>query len=216
MKKFVCILTLFVVCLCMSCEYAENNTDNSDNLDLIKKVGQCERPLTDSEKGKIILKGDSISIFEGELEQVTERCKLTGKENPEKHAKEYLLHREALYQIALAAGYSVTDDEVYANIEKQKKDFHEVDINPEEVNAYFEGMGMTIDEYWDTQFDTLKKEMISDQYVRSLKDQFAEEQFAKGYKKTLWHNNIKKDFQAKLSKIEDDYIASDHIKDISS
>lgn len=204
MKKFVLIIIIFIVCLCMPSVYAENN---SDNLDLIKKIGQCERPLTDSEKGNIILHGDSISVFEGELQQVAERNKLTGNDNAEKRAKEYLLHREALYQKALAAGYNVTDDEVYAMIEKQKNDYHTVDLNPEDVNAYFEGMGMTIDEYWDSQFDNLKKEMITNKYVSSQKAKFAKENSI-----SEWNDDTRNDFQVEISKIADTYIASDHVK----
>lgn len=82
----------------------------------------------------------------------------------------YSLQHEALYQKAIQEGYSVTDDEVYAYLDKLKKF-----INTAENKSDAKALIAQFDspkEYWQHEFEVYKKDLPIIKYSERLKKEF--------------------------------------------
>ena len=98
--------------------------EKESNIDLMKKAGQLLDPYRDKTDESIYARGKSGGVITTkDIEQATEFYILAGYEqsDAEDKAVEYMLQRDATYQRAIAAGYSVSDDEINALKEDASK-----------------------------------------------------------------------------------------------
>ena len=89
--------------------------EKESNIDLTEKAGQLFNSYRDKADESIYARGKSGGVITTkDIEQATEFYILAGYEqsDAEDKAVEYMLRRDATYQRAIAAGYSVSDDEI--------------------------------------------------------------------------------------------------------
>lgn len=125
----------------------------------------------------IAAKGQHILIYTDELNYFTEKA-LINSDMSYDEAKnlqlEYLIKREVLCYEAIQNNFMCSDKEVSEYINEQKKLFENAE-NYDEYKLYISSLNLTIDEYWERQFDAIKKDLIISDYLNSLKKQIADE-----------------------------------------
>ena len=94
------------------------------------------------------------------------------QEDARKQAVLYVEEREALYQQAIEAGYTVTDQEVYDYLEKLKV-FIEQSDNKEDAMAIIEQFDSEED-YWNYEFEVYKKDLPIQKYMAAKEKEFKE------------------------------------------
>ena len=89
------------------------------------------------------------------------------EEEAKSKAKEYLTEREELYQKAVDAGYSVTDEEVEEYLDSLKELIYSSEDGEEQLaisKNYFENE----EEYWDYEFLVYQKNLVIQKYNRDM------------------------------------------------
>jgi hypothetical protein len=89
------------------------------------------------------------------------------EEEAKSKAKEYLMEREELYQKAVDAGYSVTDEEVEEYLDSLKELIYSSEDGEEQLAIsmnYFENE----DEYWDYEFLVYQKNLVIQKYNKDM------------------------------------------------
>lgn len=89
------------------------------------------------------------------------------EEEAKSKAKEYLTEREELYQKAVDAGYSVTDEEVEEYLDSLKELIYSSEDGEEQLAIsmnYFENE----DEYWDYEFLVYQKNLVIQKYNKDM------------------------------------------------
>ena len=94
------------------------------------------------------------------------------QEDARKQAVLYVEEREALYQQAIEAGYTVTDQEVYDYLEKLKVFIKQSD-NKEDAMAIIEQFDSEED-YWNYEFEVYKKDLPIQKYMAAKEKEFKE------------------------------------------
>mgnify|MGYP003217796977 CR=1 FL=1 len=107
-----------------------------------------------------------------DIEQATEFYILAGYEqsDAEDKAVEYMLRRDATYQRAIAAGYSVSDDEINDYLDDLKVTIND-SINSEEAQALISQFGSE-EGYWQHEFEVYKINLPIEKYLESLKQEY--------------------------------------------
>lgn len=164
----VCAVLLLAVCVGLGAALANENSP-------FYLFGQAEsRKAEDQNDAKVIT--DRFYITNSEFERVKEGFLIGGvsDEEAEERAYDLLMRKYTAYSLATAAGFEVSDAEVRDIIEEQKAIFADPDSfeNREDYEAFLEGAEMTNEEYWDTQFQTLKVYETIGQYQDALYQQY--------------------------------------------
>ena len=81
-----------------------------------------------------------------------------------------MLRRDATYQRAIAAGYSVSDDEINDYLDDLKVTIND-SINSEEAQALISQFGSE-EEYWQHEFEVYKINLPIEKYLESLKQEY--------------------------------------------
>ena len=84
-----------------------------------------------------------------------------------------LRRREALYQQAIEAGYTVTDQEVYDYLEEVKGNLSNQSENKEDAMAIIEQFDSEED-YWNYEFEVYKKDLPIQKYMAAKEKEFKE------------------------------------------
>ena len=93
-------------------------------------------------------------------------------EEARKQAILYVEEREALYQQAIEAGYTVTDKEVYDYLEELKQFINQSE-NKEDAMAIIEQFDSEED-YWNYEFEVYKKDLPIQKYMAAKEKEFKE------------------------------------------
>lgn len=132
-----------------------------------------EESLKQAKDGRIILPQIEIDmakdfyIISGYEEQEAERLAV-------QHAKEI----NALYQEAIANGYTASEKEIREYLEELKRQFQIAD-NKEEIRIFMDRFESE-QAYWDFQFEVYKKDLPIQKYNAASEREFIEEQNAGG------------------------------------
>jgi hypothetical protein len=121
----------------------------------------------------IYAKGVSATITEEEVQQATDFYLLSGdisKQEAREKAISYSEEREALYEVAILNGYSVTDDEIWSYLKELKEIINTAD-NKDDLYAIMNSFDSE-QEYWDYQFEVYQKNLPIQKYVEDLKAQY--------------------------------------------
>jgi hypothetical protein len=120
---------------------------------------------------KSLILGDTSQgdISKEEMEYTTYSYMQQGydEEEAKSKAKEYLMKREELYQKAVDAGYSVTDEEVEEYLDSLKELIYSSEDGEEQLAIsmnYFEDE----DEYWDYEFLVYQKNLVIQKYNKDM------------------------------------------------
>ncbi len=122
--------------------------------------------------------GKDIVIYSDELQKIVDKYRISDPNFDEAASKEkaynYLLRREVEYQAAIDKGYTVTDEEIQDYVNKQiewsKKS--EQAGGADEFSAFLQGAGMSMEEYWQSQYDVLGKELLASKYFEGVYKDF--------------------------------------------
>lgn len=144
-------------------------TKFSDWGNLLKQYANVE-----DEEETIYARGKNGVITNKEVEQAMMFYTTFGmnQEDARKQAVLYVEEREALYQQAIEAGYTVTDQEVYDYLEKLKV-FIEQSDNKEDAMAIIEQFDSEED-YWNYEFEIYKKDLPIQKYMAAKENEFKE------------------------------------------
>lgn len=147
--------------------------EKESNIDLMEKAGQLLDSYRDKTDESIYARGKSGGVITTkDIEQATEFYILAGYEqsDAEDKAVEYMLQRDATYQRAIAAGYSVSDDEINDYLDDLKVTIKD-SINSEEVQALISQFGSE-EEYWQHESEVYKINLPIEKYLESLKQEY--------------------------------------------
>ena len=97
-----------------------------------------------------------------------------GEASAKKEAVKYMAEREALYQEALAQGFTVTDEEVWDYLEHFKEELHEYQ-NSDMVDTIMEQFDSEED-YWNYEFTVYQKNLPIQNYVHDLEQEYLAQQ----------------------------------------
>ena len=81
--------------------------------------------------------------------------------------------KQANYLKAIEEGFVVTDEEIEKAIEETKEEIKGTSAEME-IEAFCEGAGITIDEYWNRQKDVYRKNYLIQKYMRKCQEDFSE------------------------------------------
>lgn len=147
--------------------------EKESNIDLMEKAGQLLASYRDKTDASIYARGKSGGVITTkDIEQATEFYILAGYEqsDAEDKAVEYMLQRDATYQRAIAAGYSVSDDEINDYLDDLKVTIKD-SINSEEIQALISQFGSE-EEYWQHESEVYKINLPIEKYLESLKQEY--------------------------------------------
>ena len=136
-------------------------------------AGQLFNSYRDKTDESIYARGKSGGVITTkDIEQATEFYILAGYEqsDAEDKAVEYMLQRDATYQRAIAAGYSVSDDEINDYLDDLKVTIND-SINSEEAQALISQFGSE-EEYWQHESEVYKINLPIEKYLESLKQEY--------------------------------------------
>ena len=138
--------------------------------------GNLLKQYANDENGNemIYARGKNGVITNKEVEQAMMFYTTFGmnQEDARKQAVLYVEEREALYQQAIEAGYTVTDQEVYDYLEKLKVFIKQSD-NKEDAMAIIEQFDSEED-YWNYEFEVQKKDLPIQKYMAAKEKEFKE------------------------------------------
>lgn len=134
-------------------------------------------------KKAIAVKGNDFTIYNDEVEYFTQRAILLGASDrieARNYELQYLIRREVLFFKAKKCGFLAKNAEVNKYLKKQA-DVFERSSNSDDFSTYFNTIGLTYDEYWQMQFDTIKKDITITNYLTSIRKKLAKDNKLKYY-----------------------------------
>lgn len=152
----------------------------------------------------IYAKGKNGVVLVSDIKQAKEFYLLSGmtEEQAEQEAVDYAYKREALYQSAIANGYSVTDEEIWDYL-NELKEFAKTAGNKEEAEAVMKQFPSE-DAYWDFQFTVYQKNLPIQNYVKDLEKIFMEtEQYS------VENEDLQTGWNKKLEEIKTELVAEE-------
>ena len=145
---------------------------------LLWKTGQVDSQFTNGEQGPAAYTGEHITIYQEELDRFAQRINLIGDDLDAAYeqALRSLAVREILCYRAEQEGFP-NDEEGYLTFLEENRKGVEASENYEDALAYFEGMGMTPEEYWDWAANDpgMRKEYYAGLYQEKLREDFYKE-----------------------------------------
>ena len=145
---------------------------------LLWKTGQVDSQYADSEQGAVAYTGEHIAIYQEELDRFARRIHLTEDDMDVSYerALRALAVREILCYRAEQEGFP-NDEEGYLSFLEENRKGVEASVNYEDALAYFEGMGMTPEEYWEWAASDpgMRKEYYAGLYQEKLREDFYRE-----------------------------------------
>ena len=128
-----------------------------------------EKSLITADDGEIIL--PQIEIDMAKDFYITSGYE---EKEAEELAIQYVKEINALYQEAIANGYTVTDDEIQEHLDELKKQYETAE-NKDEIHAFMNKFDNE-QAYWDFQFEMFKKDLPIQKYNAAREQEFIEEQ----------------------------------------
>jgi|GEM_PF-1341102 len=207
-KKIITAIVLSILII-SSVSYAIHSKSKRDLESELTKYGQITKDRIESKKGNRIevMKGEQIVIYKGDYDAVTRELINIGVEEKQakSDAEKMLLRKEALYILARNKGIEVSDQEVLDVIKVNKQQSKKAS-NYDTFVTFLDGADMTLGEYWDSQFDSLKKSMTVSKYKEEyLKSSDKYGEFEIGTPE--YNLSVEKEF----NKIADDFIEKDNV-----
>ena len=118
----------------------------------------------------IAISAKHFAIPEATIEKCTKEIEHNGTTNAREAIINSLSERYSVYCKALLEGYTVTDEEIKAEIEKNIMVFAETESD--DYAAFLAGIDMTNEQYWNSEYDNLKVWLITDKYYNACKKDF--------------------------------------------
>lgn len=179
-KKFFSILSVcLLLCLLGISAYADCNHDISD----VDEWGNSIQGYVDTiighdeaiEESLSMPEGKEIILPQAEIDMaedfyISSGC---GEEEAEKLAVKYVKEINALYQEAVANGYTVSEQEIREQLEQLKSQYQTAE-NKEEIRTFIDKFENE-QAYWDFLFEMYKKDLPIQKYNADREQVFIEE-----------------------------------------
>ncbi len=176
----LCILFIFNSFLSFAAENnnkleQHDNTNGMSNKELAIEIAKIDKKhLNNLNDKNIAYQGKNVKIYSSELNCIKQKKMLTESDvNSELDAKNYLIKRETLYNTAITSGYNVSELEIKNYINIQIESFSTLPKDSV-FFVYLNTLEMSNEEYWNSQYDVLKKELIINKYKSDLKNDFVD------------------------------------------
>ena len=153
---------------------SEVRAQRQSSVDIYRQNGELlnpNHPYPNPEN--IVMRAKDFTISNRKFQQDVESFMLSGysREEATQKTKELLAEKYAMYHDALKHGFQGRRDVVLAGMEQTKADI-ETASNGEDYEAFLEGIGMTSEEYWESQMDSMMMYDAIYCYKESLKAEF--------------------------------------------
>lgn len=135
--------------------------------------GDMEQVIENTEE-EIVEVGENIAITQAEIEQYETFYELQGEKNAKEKAISYAEERNALYVKAIENGYDVTDEEVYAYLDKLKAMLQE-ESNQEMYRSAMKGF-LSEEDYWAYEFTVYKVDLPIQKYNAAMEEAYREKE----------------------------------------
>ena len=205
MKKKSMLLLLIVAVLLVALPVVTLGQDKPTREEWLYQMGLIERQAAASsfsQQEDYAFLGRTIAITRAEYEKILARYQLSQIPNAEERVRESMLRREALYHIALQAGFQATEEEIQAFIDEQIEVFTQEVEDNDEFNIMMDAAGLTAEEYFQGQYELYDKLLTSTAHLSDLRDRT----YGSGPEPEYWDEMIDKMVQ--------DYIAADEVQDL--
>lgn len=122
---------------------------------------------------KIVLDGVSFSVSAGQLWETaqTEIWAGVSEEEAYAHAEKALIEKYAMYYKATANGIVPDEEAMRAEVELNRE-VSKTASNYEDFRSFLAYLGMTHDEYWDSQYTNFLEYDVINQFKQKLKNEF--------------------------------------------
>lgn len=202
-KYMICAFCLILVIGIGGNIYAQQSgVSIMKNWGAILNKNYSNTKAADSEE--VYAKGKNGVVLVSDIKQAKEFYLLSGmnEEEAEQEAVDYAYKREALYQSAIANGYSVTDEEIWDYL-NELKEFVKTAGNKEEAEAVMKQFPSE-DAYWNFQFTVYQKNLPIQNYVKDLEKIFIEtEQYS------VENEDLQTGWNEKLEEIKTELVAEE-------
>lgn len=209
LKKAAGVICLFLGIAFLAACQPETASASADPIDRMQKWGQAEHRIMEQYAAgdQIYAQGKTIAISRRELEIIKARYEIDGEKDGEKAAYQYLVRREALLQLAIQNGYTVSEEDAREYVDAQKEAF--ATLEDPTYSAYLEGLEMSVSEYWESQYTILKNELLTSKYLEDRRQQYVKE-----HNFPNWTSDDRKKWERFLDGMARDYADNDNIKRI--
>ena len=122
---------------------------------------------------EIVLEGVSFSISAGRLWETAQMDIWAGADEAAAYAnaEKALVEKYAMYYKAVANGITPDEETVRVELERNRE-ISAAASNYEEFQSFLDHIGMTHDEYWDSQYENLLEYDVIARYKEQLKSEF--------------------------------------------
>ncbi|MDR0249043.1 MAG: hypothetical protein LBI44_05245, partial [Oscillospiraceae bacterium] len=175
MKKKILfsVLALAVVAVVAGTAAAVSMSQRKSDKELLTMAGEINGAYIRGEygDGTPLYKSGNISISAAEVLSMSKVLDISNTKDSARTAVETLLRREALAWAAVYAGYTATDEEVWAYLNNEREQFAEAS-NRDGFLIYLSAAKLTEDEYWQFQFDTRRATFVSGKHLEAEREAF--------------------------------------------
>lgn len=149
-----------------------------DRMERLRMAGELEKAKQEAianGQDYVVARGNNIEIKNPEVDRIVAGYEMLNSPKGKADAIDFLAKRVALEAEAIRQGYTVTEEEVqdYINLQlemgKNASNYHE-------FAEFLEGAQMTAEEYWQSQHDILRQELIYGQMLKDLKAQWSQQE----------------------------------------
>ena len=122
---------------------------------------------------EIVLEGVSFSVSAGQLWETaqTEIWAGVSEEEAYAHAEKALIEKYAMYHKATANGIVPDEEAMRAEVELNRE-VSKTASNYEDFQSFLDYLGMTHDEYWDSQYTNFLEYDVIEKFKQKLKSEF--------------------------------------------
>lgn len=157
--KYRCIAAA-VLCGIAVLSLAYGNADKNNPQSVYYQYGEIEKEYgvnKASASDETAVEAKDFTIQKSELDALTKENILAGHDEKEAYsmALDQLTAKYTVYNYAVGQGYQVTDKYIDNLIAVQKSDMAKAS-NSGDFKAFLSGAGMTEDEYWESQRETMR------------------------------------------------------------
>ncbi len=157
---------------------------------------------------KIIFSSGTIEISQAKFDFIKQQYLLANSNLDDMQILEKIIVKELLYQEAVAAGVTISDQTVQAEIEKIKSMLPKNKEGYQGFNDFLKESGLTEEEYWQVSFEFYKKAWTTGKYIKEvLRVNYINQQTDK----TKVDSTIEEDFSAYLSEYKEKLLETNKI-----
>ena len=140
--------------------------------ELLAEWGKIEKHFASTDAADtIIAQGNNIVIYESEVKKHIAFANLTSSKVSEDEAIHAISLRKALHAEAVRLGFTVSDEEVRLQLEREKEMLAQAG-NLSDVRTYLQGAGLTMDEYFEQQYEPRRQSMIDGKYIDWVRTEY--------------------------------------------